>query len=135
MKKTVKLLVKEEIMEAVAALVEMLDSNGKAAGEAIIKMLADFSEENWYDLKDSGTVTEWLKQYIPDNSDAEYIRKLDVIAMLKEMQIDAAKCNGFIAGMVAQAWVIQNLLGEKIKSLGGTPYVKDSKLVDTEDEV
>lgn len=67
--------------------------------------------------------------------DEEYIRKSDVIAMLKEMQIDAAKCNGFIAGMVAQAWVIRDLLGEKIKDLGGTPYViKDSKLVDTEDE-
>lgn len=68
-------------------------------------------------------------------SNSEYIKKSDVISMLKKMQIDTAKCNGFIAGMVSQTWVIRDLIGEKIKDLGGTPYViKDSKLVDMETE-
>lgn len=59
--------------------------------------------------------------------------KQEVIDMLKEMQIETAKCRGFFAGHVTQAWVIQDLLGKKIEELGGVPYIiKDNKLVDTE---
>lgn len=47
----------------------------------------------------------------------------EIIEMLKEMQIETAKCHGLIAGHVAQAWVIENLLGKRIKELGGEPYV------------
>lgn len=52
----------------------------------------------------------------------------EVIEMLKQMQIDTAKCVGFVAGTVTQSWVISDLLGEKIKELGGNPYeIKDGK--------
>ena len=61
------------------------------------------------------------------------MEKKEVIEMLKEMQIETAKCNGFVVGHVTQAWVITELLGEKIKELGGTPYViEDNHLIDTE---
>lgn len=54
----------------------------------------------------------------------------EIIEMLKEMQIKTAKCNGFFAGHVTQAWVIKDLLGKKIEELGGIPYViKDNKLI------
>jgi len=54
----------------------------------------------------------------------------EIIEMLKEMQIQTAKCNGFFAGHVTQAWVIKDLLGKKIEELGGKPYIiKDSKLI------
>lgn len=54
----------------------------------------------------------------------------EIIEMLKEMQLQTAKCNGFFAGHVTQAWVIKDLLGKKIEELGGKPYViKDSKLI------
>ena len=57
----------------------------------------------------------------------------EIIAMLKEMQVKTAKCNGFFAGHVTQAWVITDLLGKKIEELGGTPYIiQDNHLVDTE---
>lgn len=53
----------------------------------------------------------------------------EIIEMLKEMQVETAKCTGFFAGHVTQAWVIRDLLGKKIKELGGEPYViKDNKL-------
>lgn len=54
----------------------------------------------------------------------------EIIEMLKEMQIKTAKCNGFFAGHVTQAWVIKDLLGKKIEELGGKPYViKDNRLI------
>lgn len=53
----------------------------------------------------------------------------EIIEMLKEMQVKTAKCQGFFAGHVTQAWVIRDLLGEKIKEFGGEPYaIKDNKL-------
>lgn len=56
----------------------------------------------------------------------------EIIEMLKEMQIETAKCNGFFVGHVTQAWVIEDLLGKKIEELGGKPYViRDNKLVDS----
>lgn len=58
------------------------------------------------------------------------ISTADVVAFLKEMQVATAKCNGFFAGHVTQIWVINELLGNKIKELGGNPYlVKDGKMV------
>lgn len=57
--------------------------------------------------------------------------KEEVIEMLKEMQVETAECNGFIAGMVTQGWVIRDLLGKKIMELGGKPYViKENKLIE-----
>lgn len=55
-----------------------------------------------------------------------------VIEMLREMQVEAANCQGFFAGHVTQIWVIEKLLGDKIIELGGKPYtVEGSTLVDT----
>lgn len=57
----------------------------------------------------------------------------EIIEMLKDMQLETAKCVGFIEGTVTQAWVIRELLGKKIEALGGKPYViQNGKLVDTE---
>lgn len=57
------------------------------------------------------------------------VENVKVIDMLKQMQIEAAKCVGFFAGHVTQAWVIENLLGKRITELGGEPYViKDGKM-------
>lgn len=55
----------------------------------------------------------------------------EIIEMLKEMQLETAKCVGFVVGHVTQAWVIQDLLGKKIEDLGGKPYViENNKLIE-----
>lgn len=41
-----------------------------------------------------------------------------IVRDLLLMQEKTAKCNGFVAGMVAQSWVIQ-MLGDKIREYGG----------------
>lgn len=65
----------------------------------------------------------------------ENIKKEDVIKMLKEMQVEAVKCKGFVIGHVTQLWVVKDLLGKKIEELGGKPLVvKDGRLVDEEEE-
>jgi len=43
----------------------------------------------------------------------------EVIEMLKEMQTDAAKCQGFVVGHITQLWVIRDMLGKRIEGLGG----------------
>lgn len=35
------------------------------------------------------------------------------------MQKEAAKCVGFFAGHVTQLWVIRDMLGKRIETLGG----------------
>lgn len=66
------------------------------------------------------------------------IKKDDLIKELRASQVKAAKCVGFIAGMVSQIWVINDLLGKLIEDYGGEPYkVKDGKFekcTDTSDE-
>lgn len=49
----------------------------------------------------------------------ETYTKEEVISMLREMQMETAKCNGFFAGHVTQLWVIRTMLGERIEQLGG----------------
>lgn len=49
----------------------------------------------------------------------ETFTKEEVVEMLKQMQIETAECQSFIVGTVSQAWVIEDLLGKKIKKLGG----------------
>lgn len=44
--------------------------------------------------------------------------KEEVVMMLRDMQVEAAKCTGFIAGMVAQVWVVRDLLGDRLNKLG-----------------
>ncbi len=53
------------------------------------------------------------------NKSEDMMTKEEVVEMLREMQQKVGKCRGFIAGQVSQAWVVKDLLGEKIKELGG----------------
>lgn len=48
----------------------------------------------------------------------------EVIEMLREMQAEAVRTRGFVIGHVTQIWVVSELLGERIKALGGeeVPY-------------
>ena len=81
---------------------------------------------------------KWKAEMIPSFTDSEgctYIKTTEVVRMLKEMQVSAGKCCGFIAGMVAQVWVIRDLLGNAIEKLGGKPYVvRNNKMYDSEEE-
>ena len=43
----------------------------------------------------------------------------EVIEMLKQMQTETVKCQGFFAGHVTQLWVIKSMLGKRIEELGG----------------
>lgn len=49
----------------------------------------------------------------------ETFTREEVIEMLKEMQMETAKCQGFIVGTVTQLWVVQDMLGKRIEVLGG----------------
>jgi len=49
----------------------------------------------------------------------ETFTREEVIEMLKEMQTETAKCQGFIIGHVSQLWVIRDMLGKRIEGLGG----------------
>ena len=49
----------------------------------------------------------------------ETYTKEEVIEMLKEMQMETAKCQGFFAGHVTQLWVIKTMLGKRIEELSG----------------
>ena len=73
-------------------------------------------------------------QIQPNNTDM--ISKAEVIQMLREMQIESAKCCGFFVGHVTQIWVIEDLLGDKIHELGGKAYTvdKEGNVVDEEKE-
>ena len=53
------------------------------------------------------------------NKGEDMMTKEEVVEMLREMQQKVGKCHGFIVGQVSQAWVVKDLLGEKIKELGG----------------
>lgn len=58
-------MVTDGILCAVQGIIDRLEtSDGRNARKAIQDMLSDFDEENWNNLNDSGTVNEWLQQYI-----------------------------------------------------------------------
>lgn len=60
----------------------------------------------------------------------DVIKTDDLIKELRESQVKAAKCIGFIAGMVSQIWVINDILGKLIEDYDGEPYkVENGKLV------
>ena len=44
--------------------------------------------------------------------------KEEVCEMLREMQMETVKCQGFIIGHVTQLWVIREMLGKRIEELG-----------------
>lgn len=56
---------------------------------------------------------------IPEIEEKGMYTREEVCKMLKEMQVEALKCNGLIVGHVSQVWVVDQLLGQKIKALGG----------------
>lgn len=64
-------------------------------------------------------------QIQPDDTDM--ISKAEVIQMLRQMQIESAKCCGFFVGHITQIWVIKSLLGNKIHELGGKAYTVDKE--------
>lgn len=82
-------------------LVELWES---LAGE----MNAEVDTVTYVDIVDSADFPFWQDTFT----------KEEVISMLRDMQVEAAKCTGFIAGMVAQLWVVRDLLGDRLKKLG-----------------
>ena len=55
-----------------------------------------------------------------------------IIKDLLKMQEKTAKCNGLVAGMVAQTWVIR-MLGDKIREYDGEPYVINNQEESTDE--
>lgn len=53
-----------------------------------------------------------------------YTRK-EVCEMLKDMQIETLKCNGFFAGHITQTWAVDRMIGERIRALGGRGVHKE----------
>lgn len=82
-------------------LVEMWES---LAGE----MNAEVDAVTYVDIVDSADFPFWQDTFT----------KEEVIMMLRDMQVEAAKCTGFIAGMVSQVWVVRDLLGNRLNKLG-----------------
>ena len=48
----------------------------------------------------------------------EIFTKEEVFEMLREMQMETVRCQGFIIGHVTQLWVIREMLGKRIEELG-----------------
>lgn len=48
----------------------------------------------------------------------EVFTKEEVCELLREMQMETVKCQGFIIGHVTQLWVVRDLLGKRIEELG-----------------
>ncbi len=82
-------------------LVELWES---LAGE----MNAEVDAVTYVDIVDSANFPFWQDTFT----------KEEVVMMLRDMQVEAAKCSGFIAGMVAQLWVVRDLLGDRLNKLG-----------------
>ena len=59
------IMITDEILSAVKGMIDkFVTPEAKRAGTAILEMLADFDEDDWYALNESGSVDDWLKQYI-----------------------------------------------------------------------
>lgn len=69
---------------------------------------AEVDAVTYVDIVDSANFPFWQDTFT----------KEEVIMMLRNMQVEAAKCTGFIAGMVAQLWVVRDLLGDRLNKLG-----------------
>lgn len=72
------------------------------------EMNAEANAVTYVDIVDSADFPFWQDTFT----------KEEVISMLRDMQVEAAKCTGFIAGMVAQVWVVRDLLGDRLNKLG-----------------
>lgn len=72
------------------------------------EMNAEANAVTYVDIVDSADFPFWQDTFT----------KEEVISMLRDMQVEAAKCTGFIAGMVDQVWVVRDLLGDRLNKLG-----------------
>lgn len=72
------------------------------------EMNAEANAVTYVDIVDSADFPFWQDTFT----------KEEVVMMLRDMQVEAAKCTGFIAGMVAQVWVVRDLLGDRLNKLG-----------------
>lgn len=56
--------------------------------------------------------------------DKEVYTKQEVIELLQEMQQESLKTKGLIVGTLTTLWVVRDLIGKRIKEMGGTevPY-------------
>lgn len=72
------------------------------------EMDAEVDAVTYVNIVDSANFPFWRENFTRD----------EVIQMLREMQYQAANCNGFIVGMVSQLWVVRELLGDRLKKLG-----------------
>lgn len=72
-------------------------------------------------------INEYLTNIQIQPDDTDMISKAEVIQMLRQMQIESAKCCGFFVGHITQIWVIKSLLGNKIHELGGKAYTVDKE--------
>lgn len=48
----------------------------------------------------------------------EIFTKEEVCEMLRDMQMETVRCQGFIIGHVTQLWVIREMLGKRIEEFG-----------------
>lgn len=64
-------------------------------------------------------IARFTNQEIGIIPEKDTFSKEEVIEMLREMQRETAKCQGFFVGHVTQLWVIQDMLGTRIRCLGG----------------
>lgn len=71
------------------------------------EMDAEVDAVTYVNIVDSANFPFWRENFTRD----------EVIQMLREMQYQAANCNGFIVGMVSQLWVVRELLGDRLKKL------------------
>lgn len=58
-------MVNDEMMDAIDKLIEICSNKEQTKGmKSVREMLADFDEENWNDLGDSGAREEWSEQFL-----------------------------------------------------------------------
>lgn len=72
------------------------------------EMNAEVDAVTYVDIVDNANFPFWQDTFT----------KEEVVMMLRDMQVEAAKCTGFIIGMVTQLWVVKELLGDRLKKLG-----------------
>lgn len=54
----------------------------------------------------------------------EVYSRNEVIEMLQDMQRESIETQGFVIGHLSKLWVVRDLIGQKIKEMGGdeVPY-------------
>lgn len=58
-------MINDKIMEAIDMMIDICSDEEQAKGiSSVREMLADYDEDNWSDLADSGVRGEWLGQFL-----------------------------------------------------------------------